>query len=169
MTFSTMLLLYQAKVIASTSNKDSSIIVAAFTISNDSIKTTYLPNARKKKVNSEIPREKQMKNYSAVLIGRLGVNKQFHTNNLTEKSKNERSISGQLMDFIKAQFVHDNKTGCKFILVDSYNSNKAIGYYKNNGFYELFSTEEQEKDFLNIPTSIIIFLIKLQYTVCMST
>jgi len=44
-------------------------IVCAFTISNDSIKTNFLPNSRKKKVNKEIPREKQFRSYPAVLIG----------------------------------------------------------------------------------------------------
>ncbi|MFT4153953.1 hypothetical protein [Parafilimonas sp.] len=52
-------------------------IICAFTVSNDSIKTFTLPNARKKKVNTAVPREKQMKSYPAVLIGRSGVNVNF--------------------------------------------------------------------------------------------
>ena len=53
--------------------------MCAFTISNDSIKTFLLPNARKKKVIKDIPRQKQMKSYPAVLIGRLGVNKNYRS------------------------------------------------------------------------------------------
>lgn len=60
-----------------TLDSDERQIVAAFTISNDSIKTISLPNARKKKINADIPRPKQMKSYPAVLIGRLGVSVQF--------------------------------------------------------------------------------------------
>ena len=58
-------------------DQDPSVIVCAFTLSNDSIKVRYLPNSRKKKVNRCIPRIKQYKSYPAVLLGRLGVNKEY--------------------------------------------------------------------------------------------
>lgn len=121
-------------------------IICAFTVSNDSIKTTFLPNSRKKKVTKEIPRQKQMKSYPAVLIGRLGVNKKFR------KIENEQKRLGeQLMDFIKAWFVDkNNNTGCRFIVVDSYNKERPLKYYIENGFVELFSTEEQEKEFTGL-------------------
>ena len=51
--------------------------IGVFTIINDSIKTFNSPNARKKKVNKDIPRQKQIKSYTAVLIGRIGVNKNY--------------------------------------------------------------------------------------------
>lgn len=118
-------------------------VVAAFTLSNDSIKTFSLPNARKKKVNSDIPRPKQMKSYPAVMIGRLGVNVDFRK----VLVEDQKSIGDQVMDFVKAWFVDKaNKTGCRFVIVDSYNSEKALRYYKRNGFRELFSSEEQEKE-----------------------
>lgn len=130
-----------------TLDDEESEIVAAFTISNDSIKTFTLPNARKKKVNNEIPRQKQMKSYPAVLVGRLGVNKNFR------RIKGEEvSVGDQLMNFIKSWFIDKaNKTGCRFIVVDSYNDVAPLKYYKRNGFKELFSTEEQEKKFTNLP------------------
>lgn len=130
-----------------TFDEDTSQIVAAFTISNDSIKTYTLPNSRKKKVNTDIPREKQMKSYPAVLIGRLGVNKNFR-----KSDGDDKSVGDQLMDFIKAWFIDKaNKTGCRFIVVDAYNNIAALKYYKRNGFVELFSTEEQEKEYTNLP------------------
>ena len=56
------------------------------------------------------------------------------------------------MDFIKSWFVNPgNKTGCRFIVVDSYNTPKPLLYYTNNGFEPLFSTEEQEKEAMNLP------------------
>ena len=129
-----------------TLDDDESQIVAAFTISNDSIKTYTLPNARKKKINADIPRQKQMKSYPAVLIGRLGVNKAFRRINGEEKS-----VGDQLMDFIKSWFIDkSNKTGCRFIVVDSYNDISPLKYYKRNGFVELFSTEDQEKEYTNL-------------------
>lgn len=131
-----------------TLDKDPSTIVCAFTISNDSIKTTHLPNARKKKVIKEIPREKHMRSYPAVLIGRLGVHKDFRN------IKGEEDNTGkQLMDFIKSWFIDDaNKTGCRFIVVDSYNEPRALRYYAKNGFESLFSSEDQEKEFTGLPS-----------------
>lgn len=130
-----------------TFDDDEKQIVAAFTISNDSIKTFSLPNARKKKLNSEIPRVKQMKSYPAVLIGRLGVNINFR-----KIKGEEKTIGDQLMDFIKSWFIDKaNKTGCRFIVVDSYNNPATLKYYKSNGFTELFSTENQEREYTNLP------------------
>ena len=129
-----------------TLDEDPRLIVCAFTISNDSIKTTNLPNSRKKKIIKDIPRPKQMRSYPAVLIGRLGVNKDFR--NVVGE---EQRIGDQLMDFIKSWFVDGaNKTGCRFIVVDAYNTFKPLRYYRNNGFIDLFSTEEQEKEFTGI-------------------
>jgi hypothetical protein len=125
-------------------------IVAAFTISNDSIKTHTLPNARKKKINKEIPREKQMRSYPAVLIGRLGVHKNYR-----QIEGEEKTVGDQLMDFIKSWFIDkSNKTGCRFIIVDAYNDFKPLRFYKRNGFEELFSSENQEKEYSNVPNEI---------------
>ncbi len=123
-------------------------IVAAFTISNDSIKTKFLPNARKKKLIKNIPRPKQMNSYPAVLIGRLGIHKDFR-----KIDGEEQKTGDQLMDFIKSWFVDGkNKTGCRFIVVDAYNTEIPIRFYTRNGFEFLFSTEEQEKEFTNLHT-----------------
>jgi len=62
------------KTLCFTLDDDPSIIVCAFTISNDSIKARDLPNSIKRKVTKLIPREKTLRNYPAILIGRLGVN-----------------------------------------------------------------------------------------------
>ncbi|GAB1858385.1 GNAT family N-acetyltransferase [Flavobacteriaceae bacterium MHTCC 0001] len=133
-----------------TLDEDPSIIVCAFTISNDSIKTTRLPNSRKKKVIKEIPRQKHMRSYPAVLIGRLGVNKEYR---LMEGE--EERTGKQLMDFIKSWFIDEaNKTGCRFIVVDSYNEPGPLRYYSKNGFIGLFSSEEQEKDFTGLSKDV---------------
>ncbi len=130
-----------------TLDKSPRIITCAFTISNDSIKTIHLPNARKKKVSKDIPRPKQMRSYPAVLIGRLGVHKDFR--NIEDEPQR---TGDQLMDFIKSWFIDgENKTGCRFIVVDAYNTTTALRYYKNNGFTELFSTEDQEREFTALP------------------
>lgn len=129
-----------------TLDEDPKTIVCAFTISNDSIKTNYLPNSRKKKVNKEISSQKRMRSYPAVLIGRLGVNKDFR---IIEGEENR--TGQQLMDFVKSWFVDEsNKTGCRFIVVDSYNEPGPLKYYEKNGFQYLLSSEEQEKQFTGL-------------------
>lgn len=122
-------------------DEDPKEIVCIFTVSNDSIKVNFLPNARKKKVTKQIPREKHFRSYLAVLVGRLGVNQKY-------KGK---GIGRELMDFIKSWFIDsNNKTGCRFVVVDAYNEGSPISYYKRNDFEFLFSTEEQEKEYTGL-------------------
>tara|TARA_R110000868_G_scaffold200944_2_gene448513 strand:+ start:3042 stop:3521 length:480 start_codon:yes stop_codon:yes gene_type:complete len=143
---------YWEKHTAFTLDENPEIIVCAFTISNDSIKTFLLPNARKKKVIKDIPREKTMKSYPAVLIGRLGVNKKYRF----IEGETERT-GKQLMDFIKSWFIDGaNKTGCRFIVVDSYNDVSPLRYYTENQFIPLFSSDEQEKEYTGIPIEAIL-------------
>lgn len=80
------------------------------------------------------------------MIGRLGVHKDYRN-----VEGEQQRIGDQLMDFIKSWFVVDaNKTGCRFIVVDAYNTFKPLRYYRNNGFIDFFSTENQEKKFTGI-------------------
>ncbi|MBQ6749253.1 MAG: GNAT family N-acetyltransferase [Bacteroidaceae bacterium] len=123
-------------------DEDPTIIVCAFTLSNDSVRVDHLPNSRKRKINDDIPREKQMRRYPAVLLGRLGVNKNFAG----------KGVGTELMLFIKRWFVQpDNKTGCRYLVVDSYNQLSTLRYYEKNGFHYLFSTEEQESENARLP------------------
>ena len=118
-------------------NEDPTVIVCAFTLSNDSVRVDQLPNSRKKKINESIPYEKRLRRYPAVLIGRLGVNVEFIG----------KGIGSELLLFIKRWFVQpDNKTGCRYLAVDSYNLPLTLNYYEKNGFRFLFSTEEQEAE-----------------------
>ena len=118
-------------------------IVCAFTVSNASIFTNYLPNARKKKIGKDVPVAKRDLIYPAVLIGRLGVNKKYLHQN----------VGSQLMSRIKDWFIDkDNKTGCRYLVVDAYNKPEACEYYQRNGFNYMFSSEEQEKQYRNIET-----------------
>lgn len=119
---------------------DSSEIVCAFTISNDSLNIKSLPSSRKNKVKKKFPMAKQMKSYPAVLIGRLGVDKKFKGNN----------IGNQLMNFIKSYCLIYFENKSRFIIVDSYNSEKPMKYYQDNNFEFLFSTEQQERFFYEI-------------------
>ena len=56
------------------------------------------------------------------------------------------------MAFIKDWFRHeDNKTGCRFIVVDAYNEEKILRYYERNGFVPLYKTDVIEKQYYDIP------------------
>jgi GNAT superfamily N-acetyltransferase len=127
-----------------TLDSDPGSIVCAFSIINDRIKVSNLPNARKQKVNKLIARAKHFRSYPAVLIGRLGVNKEYRG----------QKIGFELMDFIKSWFIDGaNKTGCRFVVVDSYNEPIALRYYQDCGFAFLFGSEDQEKEYLNKPVN----------------
>jgi hypothetical protein len=124
-----------------TLNDKPEVIVAAFTVSNDSIKTNFIPTARRNKLVRRIPNAKRMRSYPAVLIGRLGVNNEY----------SRGGLGSEVMDFIKAWFIDEkNKTGCRYIVVDAYNEDIPLNYYTKNGFLNLFDDENEEKEFLKI-------------------
>lgn len=123
---------------------DDTKIVAMVTLANAGIQTTHLPNNPKRKLNKHIAYNKRGRTYPAVLIGRLGVAREFQGK--------DYMIGGQLMDFIKPWFSgEDNKTGCRFILVDAVNKERTVRYYERNGFIPLFPRIEDEKHFYDIP------------------
>lgn len=120
-------------------------IVCAFTLANDSIKTRALLPSDRNRLQRHIVNPKRGRSYPAVLIGRLGVSTQFQSS--------DYRIGAQLMAFIRDWFRHaDNKTGCRFLVVDAYNNPTALRYYiERNGFKHLHKTEQDEKNFYDIP------------------
>lgn len=124
-------------------NRDNTKIVAMVTLANASIQTMHLQNNPKRHLNKSIAYCKQGRTYPAVLIGRLGVSSEFQNS--------EFRIGAQIMDFIKNWFRSaDNKTGCRFVLVDAVNNTHTLNYYKRNGFKPLFSRIVDEKSFYGI-------------------
>lgn len=123
---------------------DNTRIAGMITLSNASIQTTHLQNNPKRRLNRNIAYNKQGRTYPAVLIGRLGVSSEFQSA--------DYRIGAQIMDFIKSWFDGvDNKTGCRFVLVDAVNTEHTLNYYERNGFKPLFPRIEDEKAFYNIP------------------
>jgi GNAT superfamily N-acetyltransferase len=116
-------------------------IVCAFTLANSSIDGRNLPNSRKKKLTANIPYEKNLSSYPALLIGRLGVHRDF----------GKRGIGSELIRFIRSLAMHkDNRSGCRYLTVDAYNNEITRNYYETNGFLYLFSTEKQEKEYIGM-------------------
>ena len=93
----------------------------------NSIKTRFLPSNSKNRLQRHVVNPKRGRSYPAVLVGRLGVNVEYQGGSY--------HIGSQLMSFIKDWFRYeDNKTGCRFIVVDAYNTERVLRYYESNGF-----------------------------------
>jgi len=126
-----------------TLDKDPRHIMCFFTVSNDSLRLQNLTNSTQKRIKSKIARQKHRSTYPAVLIGRLGVNLSLKQ----QRQPGISSIGDQLMTFIKAWFSsQQNKTGCRFIIVDAYNKPEVLRYYERNGFRFLESKGEESKN-----------------------
>ena len=117
--------------------------IAYFSLANDRVSiqdfdtnTEFNRFRRQRFVN-----EKRIKSYPAVKVGRFAVS----------ESVRGEGIGSMLLDFIKAYFIIDNKTGCRFITVDAYKS--AISFYEKNGFLPL-QTDDDEDD---APTRLMFF------------
>ncbi|MCQ2958695.1 MAG: GNAT family N-acetyltransferase [Bacteroidales bacterium] len=82
---------------------------------------------------NDFPQSKRMRSYPAVKICRLAVDLQM-------KGRNAGTF---LLDFIKAYFASNNKTGCRFVTVDAYIN--AIPFYKKNGFDFLNADDEHSE------------------------
>lgn len=116
-------------------------VVCAFTLANAGVRVSDLPNARRKKIEADIPHAKDLKDYPAVLVARLGVSSEFRS----------MHIGSDVLEFIKLWFIEPlNKTGCRFLIVDAYNTPSTMTFYAQNGFASVFSTEQQEKEYRHI-------------------
>lgn len=126
-------------------DSDKETTVCAFTLANASVRVSDLPNSRKKKIETDIPHLKALKEYPAVLIGRLGVSKEFRS----------KHIGSDVLDYIKYWFFDAaNKTGCRFVIVDAYNEPNTKAFYERNGFKTVFSTDEQEKTYRHMDKEV---------------
>ncbi len=119
-------------------------IAGLFTISNDSIKTTYLERSTSNRLNRHINNAKRGRSYPAVLIGRLGVDEHFQGEG--------RFVGTQILDILKDWFTDENnKTGCRFMVVDAHNHPRTLHFYEQNGFKFLHKTEDEEREYYHIP------------------
>lgn len=128
-------------------------VVLFFSISNDCLndlgeikgfsKTIWNRFHRK----NDIPNTKRIKQYPAIKIGRLGI----------DKSLQGKGLANQLMDFIKGWVVIDHKPACRLLLLDAYNKEKQIKFYQHNDFTFLLDEDVDDR------TRIMYFdLLRLQ-------
>jgi len=105
-------------------DEDLSAPVAFASLLNDSVRVRS--GAKK-----GIPRICHYPTMPAVKVGRLGVRVELHG----------KHFGTLLLNILKRLFVTDNRTGCRFIVVDAYNDTKTISFYRNNGFRFLHSSD----------------------------
>ena len=119
-------------------------VIAFFSISNDSLVDKDFEKWNK--LSRKVSNKKRRRDYPAVKIGRLGV----HIDHSGGK------LGSKILDFIKAWFAFNNKTGCRFVLVDAYNKKEVINFYEKNDFGVVTIKDELKKtrlmyfDLLNI-------------------
>ncbi len=136
-------------------------IIGLVTLANDSVKAQFIAHSARNRLQRSITNAKRGINYPAVLIGRLGVSAHYRGKGL--------NIGSQILDFIKGWFrTSDNKTGCRFIVVDAYNNEGTVRFYEKNGFRLLYKTEAEERTFLGLTddepleTRFMFFDLKLR-------
>ena len=114
--------LYDTQLLGKTyyfETKDTHQIVGAFTVANDSIKASLISRSIRNKLNRKIPNAKRTRSYPAVLIGRLGISSELRGSGL----------GSQIVDYIKRWFTqHNNKSGCRYIVVDAYNRTDVLSF-----------------------------------------
>jgi GNAT superfamily N-acetyltransferase len=124
--------------------EDTPQVVAAFTMANDSIKAALVSKTLRNKIQRNIPNSKRTRSYPAVLIARLGVSSKFKG----------LHIGGQVINYIKSWYTqNDNKSGCRFLVVDAYNKPDVLHFYQQNGFKLLYASEDEERETFSIDKS----------------
>ncbi|RLJ15938.1 GNAT family N-acetyltransferase [bacterium endosymbiont of Escarpia laminata] len=110
-------------------------VIAFFSVSNDAIKKEDLTGSRFKRLVKKLPRQKRYSSMPAVKIGRLAV-----TANMQRQG-----VGKDILDFLKVWFTIRNKTGCRFIIVDAYNTSDVTSFYEKNGFTFLIASDTEDK------------------------
>jgi GNAT superfamily N-acetyltransferase len=100
--------------------------LAFVSLLNESIELTT--NRLKRRIDNRV---RVYPEYPAVKIGRLGVDKDYC----------RLGIGSTMLDILKEMFTTNNRTGCRFITVDAYNSPEVLSFYQRNDF-EFLPTEE---------------------------
>lgn len=145
--FSKDAFLYEKELLGKTyawiNMSDPTQILGLVTLANDSVKAKLIANSARNRLQRGVTNAKRGINYPAVLIGRLGVSSVYRGQGF--------KIGSQILDFIKGWFKsYDNKTGCRFIVVDAYNNEKTIHFYEKNDFKPLYRSEQEEREFLEL-------------------
>ncbi|MBE8727368.1 GNAT family N-acetyltransferase [Flavobacterium hungaricum] len=117
--------------------KEKNKVVAFFSISNDCLNDLGYQNSIWNKLHRKIklPNQKRIKQYPAVKIARLGIDKNY-------KGK---GLSHQLLDFIKGWTFIEHKPACRLLILDAYNRPIQLNTYQKNDFTFLLDSDKNKK------------------------
>lgn len=105
--------------------------VAFLSLSNDAIKRELISKPQIRNISHG----KRYATLPAVKIGRLA----------TIAALQGNGVGTEILDYIKYWFTDNNKTGCRFLVVDAYNNDKTINFYLKNGFSFSIENDPQDK------------------------
>lgn len=131
------------------------IVACAFTLSNDSIRITnkFHDDYKDKFLNDTNLSEKGLRRYPAVLIGRLGTDVKFAG----------QGFGSAVLCFIKTWVQTKMLTGCRFLIVDAYNTPNTIRFYQKNDFHFLIEDERLEAKYMGIGVGRLPLNTRLMY------
>ncbi len=110
-------------------------IIAFYSVSNDKIIKKEIDKSIINKLSRKIKNEKRKyKSFPAVKLVRFGIDKKFQ----------KIGLGTNILNYIKMNFIDNNKTGCRFITVDAYNDPETLKFYENNRFSFLIEKNEDE-------------------------
>lgn len=116
-------------------------LVSAFTVSNSMLPIDRFPKSIQRRINKNVPFVKRRVQHPAVLIGQLAVFNGY----------NHLGVGDGTLDFIKIWFLSpENKTGCRYLIIDAVNHPKVIGFYVRNGFKFIFDRIEDEIEYMQL-------------------
>lgn len=114
---------------------DAGKVAAFFSVSNDSISRKKDGRSAYGRASGLIPHEKRYSSLPAAKIGRLGIAQEYQ----------RKGVGTVVLDFLKGWFTNENKTGCRFLVVDAYNKEHVIHFYQKNGFAFLTGSDEKSQ------------------------
>ncbi|MFH1113583.1 MAG: GNAT family N-acetyltransferase [Pseudomonadota bacterium] len=102
---------------------------------NDAVLKARFTRGEWKKVVKEVPFRKRYSALPAVKIARLGVQTRYK----------RKGVGSALLNLTKLLFLTNNRTGCRFITVDAYNTEEAVGMYTKNYFAFMTETDQDNE------------------------
>jgi GNAT superfamily N-acetyltransferase len=117
--------------------------IAYVSLCNDCIQVTKTQRQTELKpfyrtaIQKRLPHKKRfLHSFPAVKIARLGVQKEYCRG----------GIGTHLLNMIKALFLTNNRTGCRFITVDAYNQPGTVTFYKDKNKFQFLSDKDRDED-----------------------
>jgi GNAT superfamily N-acetyltransferase len=129
--------LYQSELLSVNyvlQHKETKDFVGFVSLANDRVSINDFPENRLfNRFRKRFPNRKRITSYPAVKICRLAVHESYKG----------RSLGSFLLRFVKTYLRFDNKTGCRFLTVDAYES--ALPFYHKHQFLPLVENDSDKR------------------------